>query len=80
MKKETKMLIIGILIGAIVTATIFMVVKPGGSRNVPDFDKMPNFNSENFNKEDFDRSKRPSRNNKTNEDNKTEENVDETQD
>ena len=82
MKKETKMLIIGILIGAVVTAAIFMLVKPGRG-NMPDFDKMPQFDKENFNKEDFEKNggKRPSRNknNTTDGNNATEGNVNENQ-
>ena len=58
MKKEIKMFIIGILVGAIVTAGIFMLIKPGNSRNMPDFDKFGQFDKDG---EGFDPDKIPSR-------------------
>ncbi len=38
MKKEILTLIIGILIGAIITAAVFMIVKPNSKGGRPDFD------------------------------------------
>ena len=37
MKKQIITLIIGILIGAILTAAVFLIVKPKNTRGVPDF-------------------------------------------
>ena len=60
MKKEILTLIIGILIGAIITAAVFMIVKPNSKGGRPDFDG--NFTQfGNFSKFDRDgkRSSRP---------------------
>ena len=37
MKKQIITLIIGILIGAVITAAIFLIAKPKNTRGVPDF-------------------------------------------
>ena len=54
MKKDKIItLVIGILIGAIVTAAIFLIFKPGNSRKGPDFSGF-NKDGEKFNPEDGD--------------------------
>ena len=40
--------IIGFLVGAIITAAIFLIIKPKNSRNIPDFSKV-NKDGEKFN-------------------------------
>ena len=84
MKKEQMMtLIIGVLIGTIVTAAIFLIFKPGNSRNVPDFSGF-NKDGEKFNPSDGDfdpsnfkpgegRSRRSKDSDSQNEDNKVDE-------
>ena len=37
MKKQIITLIIGILIGAVITASVFLIVKPKNDRKIPDF-------------------------------------------
>ena len=64
MKKQILTLIIGILIGAVITAAIFLIFRTKGSRNAPDFSKF------NPNGEEFDFSKRGERRNKENTDDK----------
>ena len=49
MKKQIITLVVGILIGAVVTAAAFLIFKPSNSRNIPDFSQ--------FNKEGFDPTK-----------------------
>lgn len=54
MKKEQIItLIIGILIGAVITAAIFLIFKPGNSRKAPDFSQFSK-DGEKFNIEDGD--------------------------
>ncbi len=88
-KQQIITLIIGILIGAVITAAIFLIFKPGNSRKTPDFSQF-NKDGEKFTPgdEDFDPSKfkggegRPSRNkdSKVTEDKTVEEQKDEQED
>ena len=57
MKKQIITLIIGILIGAVITAAVFLIFKPKNSKNAPDFSQF-NKDGEKFNPEegDFDMS------------------------
>ena len=41
MKNKVLTLIIGILIGSILTSGVFLIVKPNSKNNQPDFSKMP---------------------------------------
>ena len=71
MKKQILTLIMGIMIGAVITASIFLIFKPKSSRNVLDFS--------NFNKDgsgfSFDKEGRRSRNSdETSESNSVEDN------
>ena len=58
MKKQILTFIIGVLVGAAITAAIFLIFKPKAGRNAPDFSKFER-NGEKFNPgdEDFDPSK-----------------------
>ena len=89
MKKQIITLIIGILIGAVITASVFLIVKPKNGRNIPDFSQFEkNGKKTRPNGGDFDFSKhgRPSRNrdnnkesdNKVEDNNKTEDTKDES--
>ena len=53
MKEKIITLIIGILIGAVITAGVFLIVKPGSSRKTPDFSQFSK-NGERPNMENFD--------------------------
>ena len=79
MKKQIITLVIGILIGAVITAAIFLIAKPKNSRNIPDFSKFEQNGERTKPSEgDFDFSKdgRPSRNrdNNKNSDSKVDDN------
>ncbi len=75
-KKQILTLIIGMLIGGIITAGIFLIFKPNNARNIPDFSQF-NRDRREFN---FDRSERPSRDGNNSKDSKPiEEKTDEKQ-
>ena len=73
MKKQILTLIMGIMIGAVITASVFLIIKPKSSRNVPDFSS---FNKDgsgfNFNKEGRSRNSDETGESNSVEDNKTE--------
>ena len=80
MKKQIITLVIGILIGAVITAAIFLIAKPKGGRNIPDFSQFEKGGEKvkpgdrNF---DFSKEGRPSRNrdgSKKNDNSKVDEN------
>ena len=78
MKKQIITLVMGILIGAVITAAIFLIFKPKSSRSIPDFSQF-NKDGETF---DFSKSGRRSRNSDSTsetEDSKVEEKQDESQ-
>ena len=83
MKKQILTFIIGVLVGAAITAAIFLIFKPKNSRQIPDF-KNFNKDGEKFNPEDGDfdpskfksgegRSRRNKDSSETTDDNKVEE-------
>lgn len=84
MKKQIITLVIGILIGAVITTAIFLIAKPKNSRKMPDFSQFekngervrPNGENFDFSKEGRTRSNRD--NNKV-DDNKTEDTTNEKQ-
>ena len=73
-KKTILTFIIGVLVGGILTASVFLIFKPSNSR------KMPDFSSISTNGEGFDFSQRRSRNNSTEEENDDSTKVEEKQD
>ena len=86
MKKQIITLCIGILIGAVITAAIFLIARPKGGRNIPNFQQFertgervrPGTGNDDFSKRNRDNSKKTD-DSKVDEDNKTEESTDEKQ-
>ena len=72
-KKTIITLVIGILIGAVITAAVFLIAKPkNNGRNIPDFSNFKKSGERpNMDKFDFSKEGRPSRN-KDKENNKVE--------
>jgi len=75
MKNKILTLIIGMLIGSIITSGVFLIVKPNSKNNQPDFSKMPaDFSGmKDGERPNFgDSSNRPSRKERTSSDSKEE--------